>query len=294
MPELPEVETIRLGLEARLVGARIAAVRVRPCRVFHCGARRLQRRLQGRTFRRFRRRGKFLAIELDDCHWIVHLGMTGQMTVRDPEQPDSPQFLRQPVTGLQRARQHAPDRHTHVEVHLEDGRSLLYRDPRKFGRHDLVESVDTGLKQYFAGLGLEPLSDEFTWEALGPRLRGRKTPVKAALLRQDLVAGVGNIYADEALFEARIHPANRIHRIPLYELRRLVDAIPAVLRHGVHFGGTTLRDYLNSDGEQGTNQDELLVYGRDGEPCFRCGGKIHKTVVAQRGTHFCPRCQRRR
>ncbi len=294
MPELPEVETIRRGLEQRLPGGRIREVELRPCRVFRDDPELLSQQLPGQRFEAFRRRGKFLIIELSDWFWIVHLGMTGQLTVRLPERPDSPRFLRHPATGLQRVRQHAPDHHTHLHALLEDGRELLYRDVRKFGRQLLLPRDEDRLRSHFAHLGLEPFGEEYRWEAFRGRLDGRKLAIKSLLLQQNVVAGVGNIYADEALFEARIHPCSRVHRLRRYEQKRLFEAIPEVLRRGVRFGGTTLRDYLDSDGQQGTNQDELRVYGRPEEPCPRCGTPIEKIVVSQRGTHYCPQCQRRR
>ncbi len=293
MPELPEVETIRRGLEAELAGARVAEVELRPCRIFRTSPEAFSKRLPGQSFRAFRRRGKFLVFELDDCFWIVHLGMTGQMTVRHPDRSDSPGFLKHPATGLQRARQHPPDRHTHLLLALQDGRAVLYRDVRKFGRQELLERDETMLEEYFASLGLEPLSSEYSWEAFRAGLRGRRLAIKAALLQQNVVAGVGNIYADEALFQAGVHPSRLVHRIRMHELRDLFEAIPKVLSRGIRFGGTSLRDYVNSDGAQGSNQNELEVYGRAGQPCPRCGWEIQRIVVSQRGTHFCLRCQPR-
>ena len=294
MPELPEVEVIRRGLQERLLGAIVHEVELQPCRIFQMERpRRSLALLESQEIRQIGRRGKYLIWKLDQHRLVVHLGMTGQFTVRNPEAADSPRFLRHPTTGLQRIRQHAPDRHTHLQLHLRDGRSVLYRDIRKFGRVYLFGKNDSGLETLFSGLGFEPLSADYRWEPFAAALKNRRANVKALLLNQRFVAGIGNIYADEILFQARVHPLRRVNSLRLFEKSRLFETIVEVLKRGIRFGGTTLRDYVSSDGQQGSHQHELKVYGRQGQPCLRCRSVLKKIVVAQRGTHFCPRCQHR-
>lgn len=293
MPELPEVETIRRGLEPRILDARIEGVETREARVFQLPARKLKRILSGKSIKGVDRRGKYLILELDNGHLVFHLGMTGQLTLRNPQEEDSPSFIRHPVTGLQRARQHAPDQHTHLRLQLQDGVSLLYRDPRKFGKIFWVEGKETQFSEFFYCLGPDPFSESYQEVEFLRRMKTRKLAVKALLLDQSFVAGVGNIYADETLFLSRIHPLRKSHALRKYERVRLFRMIPRVLEKGIYFGGTSLRDYINSDGEKGSYQENLLVYGRTGEPCSRCGHPVAKIMVAQRGTHFCPVCQPR-
>jgi len=294
MPELPEVETIRRGLMPRLIGQQIAHIETTSARIFQTSTAEMASRLPGQAVHVLTRRGKFLLFHLDRDVLIIHLGMTGQLTLRNPDQPDSPRFLRQPVTGLQRVRQHPADRHTHFQVFLLDGRTLMLRDPRMFGKVILVPRGGDAVERLFQGMGPEPLSEEYTLEWFLTAIRKRsRVKIKALLLDQGFVAGLGNIYADEALFEAGVHPAKRVRYLRRAEKVRIFEAIPSVLKKGIQFGGTSLRDYINSDGEVGTNQDELMVYGREGEPCPRCGTRISRIVIAQRSTHFCPSCQRR-
>lgn len=294
MPELPEVETIRRGLLPQILGCRIVGVVTGDPKIFGGETESLVRRLSGEEILALDRRGKYLVFRLRNSFLVIHLGMTGQVTLRDPELPDSPGFLRHPATLLQRARQHAPDRHTHLQLELDSGRTLCLRDPRKFGKVLLLDGATSALDEFFTPrLGLEPLGPGYTLPGFLKRLAGRKAPVKAVLLDQRVVAGVGNIYADEALFAAGIHPCRRVHRLRPKEKERLFSAIVQVLELGIHFGGTTLRDYVDSDGERGGFQDELQVYGRTDEPCRCCGTGIRKIYLSQRGTHFCPRCQPR-
>ena len=291
MPELPEVETIRRGLLPQVTGKPLQDVVVGDPHVLQTDLDELVRCLAGHSFRDIGRRGKFLIFELDDHQLIIHLGMTGQLTFRDPSLQDSGRFIRHPATGLQRIRQHAPDKHTHLQFLFQDGSAMLYRDIRKFGKIYLYDRQSDGLEQRLGHLGLEPLSGDYAWKPFRERLSRHRLRVKSLLLDQRFVAGVGNIYADEALFEARIHPERTVDSLSAREQKRLFEAVPMVLQRGLHFGGTSLRDYVNSDGEQGTHQEELTVYGRAGQPCPRCGREIVRIVVSQRGTHFCPNCQ---
>lgn len=292
MPELPEVETIRRGLAGRVSGQRILEIRIGDKRVLRCDASDLAETVVGQSIVSLARRGKFLVFELETEFLVIHLGMTGQLTFRDPERPDCKAFVRHPITGLQRALQHPPDKHTHLQILLEDGGALFFRDVRKFGKIYLLRPQQK--KPFFERLGLEPFGENYVLENFLDRFRGRTLKVKSLLLDQGFVAGVGNIYADEALFEAALHPARTVRSLRRYEKVRLFEAIPKVLRKGIHFGGTSLRDYVDSEGRRGTHQERLMVYGRDGLPCRRCGVLLERIVISQRGTHFCPRCQPRR
>lgn len=293
MPELPEVETIRRGLVDRLRGARVERFEARRCRIFKVDPELLLSQLPGQRIHDLTRRGKFLVMHLDRHYLLIHLGMTGQLTLRQPEREDAKRFVRHPVTGLQRAHQHAPDKHTHLLVGLDDGREIMYRDPRKFGRVDLLDRDSDLLESALGGLGLEPFSPDYTLPRFLERFGKRKVAVKSLLLDQGFVAGVGNIYADEALFEAGVHPLRRAHRLRRREKEELFRSVRLVLEQGILFGGSSLRDYVDSEGRTGSNQDELKVYGREGQPCPVCGQPVVKIVVGQRGTHFCPRCQPR-
>ncbi|HSR50219.1 MAG TPA: bifunctional DNA-formamidopyrimidine glycosylase/DNA-(apurinic or apyrimidinic site) lyase [Acidobacteriota bacterium] len=293
MPELPEVETIRRGLRPQVRGRVVGDVVISASRVLQNDPEDFARALKGQPVEEIRRRGKNLLFDFPRHCCLVHLGMTGQLTFRDPQRSDSQEFVRHETTGLQRARQHSPDRHTHLQFLFQDGTAMLYRDIRQFGKIFLYPRGSSELRSYLDGLGLEPFGEEYRLQAFAKGLRGRKVAVKSILLDQKFVAGVGNIYADEALFEARIHPLRPVSGLKNAEKESLFQAVPLVLERGLHFGGTSLRDYIDSEGRQGSNQEELKVYGRDGRPCRQCGTAIEKIVVSQRGTHFCPQCQGR-
>ncbi|MGQ9667139.1 MAG: bifunctional DNA-formamidopyrimidine glycosylase/DNA-(apurinic or apyrimidinic site) lyase, partial [Anaerolineae bacterium] len=214
------------------------------------------------------RRGKFILFALDDGRWLLaHLRMTGGFCVFPTTTP--------------------PHAYVRVIFHLADGRDLWYVDIRKFGRLYLVDSPEEVLHT----LGVEPLGAEFTVERLADILRRRRGHIKPLLLNQSLIAGVGNIYADEALFRAGIHPLRRACELSAEEIQRLHTAVQQVLQEAIDHRGTTLRNYRDANGEEGENQFRLDVYRRQGEPCRRCGTPIERIVVGQRGTHFCPRCQ---
>ena len=269
MPELPEVETIINQLRPRLVGRRIVAVRVgwerivdRPPVEVFC------RHLRGQAFAEARRRGKFLLFPLQRGDTLlVHLRMTGRL-------------LLQPA-GVQ------PDRHTHVVLTLDDGQQLHYRDVRKLGRLYLVDDP----QEVIGGLGPEPLSADFDAAALAARLAGRRARIKSLLLDQRVLAGLGNIYADEALFRARIHPLRPAESLTAEEVTRLHVAIREVLAEAIEAQGSTFRDYRSAAGQPGRFQERLRVFRRQGKPCPRCGAPLERIRVGGRGTHFCPRCQ---
>jgi formamidopyrimidine-DNA glycosylase len=291
MPELPEVETIRLGLLGRVCNKRIEQVEIRCERIIlRPEPREMAAALSGQMIRDIQRRGKFLLFEFDELRLLVHLGMSGQLTYWDKSQRNDESFF-VTVTGLQQARQHAVDKHTHVSFYFADGNAMHYRDIRQFGKWRLYRSEAFHEAREFWQLGLEPFDKSYTRSKFLERFQNRKLRIKSLLLNQTFVAGVGNIYADEALFEAGIHPERRAHSLSPAEKQRLFRAIPKVLRRGLKHGGTSFQNYFNADGEAGTNQETLRVYGREGGKCRRCRTSIMRIVVSQRGTHFCPGCQ---
>lgn len=292
MPELPEVETVRRSIAERVRGRRIEAVSVRddyvlrgqPVRDFVGG-------LRGLTFSESCRHGKLLFFPLGEITLCVHLGMTGQLTARLPDRADTP-FQVHKKTGLQRTLQHPPDKHTHISLELEDGTSLHYRDIRKFGRVFWIpKSGRDEVVEHF-GLGVDPLTSSFSTTYLGQGLNKRRVAVKAALLDQKFLAGLGNIYVDEALHLAGIRPGRGAFRVRGKMLEALSDAILVVLEKGIKAGGTTLRDFVNADGEGGYNQEGLMVYGRYGEACPRCGALLRRGVYGGRTTTWCAGCQK--
>jgi formamidopyrimidine-DNA glycosylase len=275
MPELPEVETIRTRLAPRLEGRRLERVEIVDPRLTRPEPpEAVAAALEGERIVRVSRRGKYLVFEFESGrHLLVHLRMTGN--VEHPAQG-----------GL------AADPYRRAVVRLDDGSDVAYRDVRRFGTWDLLEPGE--LEDYFAArrLGGEPLERGFTTRALTQALEGRRAPIKAALLDQRAAAGVGNIYADEALWRARLHPLRPAGSLTAGEIARLRKAIRAALEMGIARQGATLRDYRDPEGRRGRMQDEFKVYGRAGEPCPRCGTPIEKTRVGGRGTWFCPQCQR--
>lgn len=271
MPELPEVETIAADLRPQLVGARFVAGHILwPATLAEPTPDLLNARLAGRQVLDVGRRGKYLLIHLDPAAALIfHLRMTGRLDVV----PDGAAILAGP--------------HLRAWFALADGRRLAFTDTRKFGRIWLVE--DAG--RVVGELGPEPLDRLFTPEVLQQRLAGRRTAIKALLLDQTVIAGVGNIYADEALFVAGIHPLRPAASLSAAEIGRLCEAIRLVLRESVEARGTLLRDYRTPYGQDGAYQNRLRVYRQAGQPCPRCGTRIERIRVTQRSTHFCPRCQ---
>jgi formamidopyrimidine-DNA glycosylase len=272
MPELPEVETVRRRLLPHLGGRTLAELEVLDHRLTDPEQpETVAARLQGTRVETLGRRGKYLIAELGDgAALLVHLRMTGNLLWL-PEPPASdPRFLR-------------------ARALLDDGSYLAYTDARRFGTWRVAED---GAEAWLAGkLGPEPLG---AWTAadLARALAGRKAPVKAALLDQRVVAGVGNIYADEALFAARIHPASPAGRLSRTRIGRLRDSVVEALEAGIRAQGASIRDFRTPDGGYGSAQERFLAYGRGGEPCVNCGTALRRTVIAQRGTVYCPRCQR--
>ncbi|HEV7126228.1 MAG TPA: bifunctional DNA-formamidopyrimidine glycosylase/DNA-(apurinic or apyrimidinic site) lyase [Ktedonobacterales bacterium] len=274
MPELPEVEYIARQLRTALVGRDIVAAEVLwPRAIATPDSAEFAARIAGQRVTGIGRRAKYLLIELGDGDvLLVHRRMTGNLIL---------------AGALTEAAVDVP--YTRVRFTLDDGQRLLFTDPRKFGRLALLPMAD--LPHFFRALGPEPLEDAFTAAALGARLAGRARAIKALLLDQAVLAGLGNIYADEALFRAGIHPLRPGTSLVPAEIAALHAAIRAVLMSGIEHGGTTIGRHRDIYDEAGANLEHLLVYQHTGQPCVRCGTSIQRIVVAQRGTHFCPHCQ---
>lgn len=284
MPELPEVETIANGLNKRVAGDRIESVwlgsKPEPLK---STAAEISSMLEGAKIERVHRVGKHIVFDLlpkdrqskdrnsrgvelannSGSQWIVHLGMTGKMLVATPE------------TELLK--------HTHLVAKMASGRELRFVDPRRFGRLEVRQSS-------FSGPGSEPL--QVGVEEFSHLFHGSKAPIKGALLNQKLLHGVGNIYADEALIRAHIRPRRRANTLTTTELRKLHAAVQKVLHAAIAAGGSSISDYVDADGEEGFFQIQHRAYGREGKPCLKCETPIKKIVVAGRGTHYCPRCQK--
>jgi formamidopyrimidine-DNA glycosylase len=278
MPELPEVETIARGLDQRVRGDVIESIwlgsKKEPLK---SPAAEISRTLESTKIDRVRRVGKHIVFDLQRkasepprksktaaaaSQWIVHLGMTGSMLVCRPDQPT--------------------EKHTHAIARLKSGRELRFVDPRRFGRLSVTQG--------FLAPGTEPLDvDE---EAFGRLFRGRKTPIKSALLNQKLLSGVGNIYADESLFRAGIRPRRRASSLTRGDLKRLHAAVKEVLKEAIAAGGSSVSNYVDSDGEEGFFQLQHRVYGREGELCLVCKTPVKRIVIAGRSAHYCPKCQR--
>jgi formamidopyrimidine-DNA glycosylase len=292
MPELPEVETIVRMLVPSVEGKRIEAAELRLGRMLlGMSPADFADALQGRTVRRILRRGKYIILELDDCALIIHLGMTGQLTFSPAGYVENAGFVRT-VTGLEKPKGvHPVDKHTHLILRLENGERVLFRDPRTFGKIILVPGHAWPRHPRIRILGEEPLDLRVRPFAKGRFPAASARPVKALLLDQSFLAGVGNIYADEALFRSGIHPESPVRDLGEPERVRLLEAVKAVLRKGIRYNGTSFSDYRKPDGSEGSNQERLQVYGRGGGPCRRCGTTLVKSLVAQRGTVHCPECQ---
>lgn len=269
MPELPEVETTRRGIAPYLVGRRVEALKIRQARLRWPIAPALRRRLPGQRIDAVERRAKYLLVQTGAGTALLHLGMSGSLRVLPGATAAGP--------------------HDHIDWHLDSGRILRFTDPRRFGSQ-LWQAGGT-VHPLLAGLGPEPLGSDFSADHLWRTSRGRTAPVKAFLMDQRVVVGVGNIYAAEALFAAGIHPRRAAGAVSPARYLRLADAVRRILAHAITRGGTTLRDFLQPDGEPGYFEQELFVYGREGEPCKVCGKPIRAVRSGQRATFYCPRCQ---
>ncbi|QQE78011.1 DNA-formamidopyrimidine glycosylase [Alicyclobacillus sp. SO9] len=274
MPELPEVENVKRSLESLVVGKTIKSVYVGLPRIIRTpdDVLRFQAELAGCTIKAVARRGKYLIFEVPPFQLVSHLRMEGQYRFVEGNEEIAP--------------------HTHVIFHFTDGSELRYRDVRQFGTMDLV-SEGGPLPKGLSLLGPEPFDEALTPAVFYQILHTRKAPVKAVLLNQECLAGLGNIYVDEALFAAEIHPARTAEKVTKRQAEKLLKEIQIVLEKAIAAGGSSIRTYVNGYGRHGGFQLQLEVYARDGQPCRRCGSLIEKTRVAGRGTHYCPQCQPR-
>jgi formamidopyrimidine-DNA glycosylase len=269
MPELPEVETSRRGIEPHIVGTRISRVIIRNRSLRWPISRSVDRNLVGLTIASVTRRAKYLLINTKSGAAILHLGMSGSVFIVDRDTP----------AGI----------HDHVDIDFDSGKTLRFRDPRRFG--SLHWSEEPLQHKLLKTLGPEPLEDEFDGDYLWSQSRGRRVSIKQFIMNAHVVVGVGNIYASEALYLAGINPRRAAGRVALHRYELLVSAIKDVLVNAIKAGGTTLRDFYGGDGEAGYFQQQLEAYGREGESCRRCNTPITAIVQGQRSTYYCKQCQ---
>ena len=292
MPELPEVEITRRQIAPLLVGRTVAAVVTTASSPFFLTSPgTLRRRLSGRRFERLDRIGKYLLAGLDGgARLLLHLGMTGQVFAAGVRSLRLLSSTRGgALTPEGQAGGFVPDRHTHLRLHFDDGGpDVFFRDVRKFGRVELLAPGASSPR--LERLGVDALAARAG--DLAAAVRRRRAPIKAVLLDQSVLAGVGNIYADEALFLSSIRPSRPANRVTKPQCEQLLAAVQRVLHRSLETGGASISDFVQPSGEDGRYQDERLVYGREGEPCPRCHTPVVRTVIAGRGTHYCPRCQR--
>ncbi|MAI89266.1 bifunctional DNA-formamidopyrimidine glycosylase/DNA-(apurinic or apyrimidinic site) lyase [Ponticaulis sp.] len=284
MPELPEVETVRRGLQPHLEGARLTSVRLNRPDLRFPFPERMEERLTGARVVSLARRAKFLVADTDrDERLVMHLGMSGRFTIIDPaaaDLPDAPgQFVHAQPTLPQ---------HDHVEFETEHGVRIVFNDPRRFGYMQMF----TAGEDPFYEIGPEPLSNAFSGESLYEALKGRRSPIKTALLDQHVVAGLGNIYVCEALFRSGVSPRRLALNLGKARCDRLANEVRNVLEDAIRAGGSTLKDYAHADGGLGYFQHSFGVYGREGEACTQCQMPVQRTVQSGRSTFFCSNCQR--
>jgi formamidopyrimidine-DNA glycosylase len=290
MPELPEVETVRLGLAPAMEGFCLTDVQTRRGDLRVPFPKDFVSRIKGRTVRQLRRRAKYILADLDSGETLViHLGMSGRMSVyTDGQQRRIGNYV------YDKAPEGAgTGKHDHVVFETDAPARIIFNDHRRFGLMTLVNTSHLQDDKLFSGLGVEPLSQAFNTAYLAMRLSGKKTPIKSALLDQGLIAGLGNIYVCEALFRARISPKRLAGSIKRERLPTLVAAIKKVLKDAIAAGGSTLRDHAQATGDPGNFQHHFLVYGREGKPCkdSKCNGTVKRIVQAGRSTFYCPKCQ---
>lgn len=272
MPELPEVETIRRGLTQLVLHEKIKQVEVLYPKMILGDPSEFEQALAGETLERVDRRGKYLLLRFSNAKTVVsHLRMEGKYYVKQATEP--------------------VDKHTHVIFELASGKQLRYNDVRKFGRMQLVKTGQEDQLASLKKLGPEPIASDFLVETFYTGLQKKKKALKTALLDQTLVVGLGNIYVDEVLWQTKLHPLTPCNAVSFAKAKELHDNIIAELKMAIAAGGTTIRSYTDAFENEGGFQFELDVYGQTGKPCKRCGTLIEKTVVGQRGTHFCPQCQ---
>ena len=274
MPELPEVETVRRGLEKMILGKKISNIDIRYPKMIKTDLPEFQKEMPGQVIQSMGRRGKYLLFYLSDKVLISHLRMEGKYFYYPDQVPER--------------------KHAHVLIHFEDGETLVYEDVRKFGTMELL--APELLDAYFVSkkLGPESTEQDFDLEIFRGALKKSKKPIKSHLLDQTLVAGLGNIYVDEVLWRAKVHPSRLSSSLTAQEARKVHDETIKVLGEAVEKGGSTIRTYTNAFGEDGTMQEFHQVYDKTGQACSRCGAIIEKIQLGGRGTHFCPKCQRRK
>ena len=270
MPELPEVETSRRGISPWLLGRRIESVVVRDRRLRWPVPDNIEHALTGQTINDVRRRGKYLLFETGNGTAMLHLGMSGSVRIIEHDEP--------------------PAKHDHIDIRIDSGKALRFRDPRRFG--SFLWTTDPAMHPLLRDLGPEPLGNEFDGEYLWKTARNRRLAVKQFIMNASVVVGVGNIYASESLFLSGIHPKRRADRISQQRMSGLAEAIRNVLQRAIAAGGTTLRDFHGGDGEPGYFQQELEVYGRGNDPCRICNAPLRIAVIGQRTTFYCKNCQR--
>lgn len=276
MPELPEVETIRRTLKQLVLNETIVDVTVHWVNIIKQpeSIDEFRQLLQGQTIHQIERKGKFLLFMLDDYTLVSHLRMEGKYRVDLKEEP--------------------LDKHTHVIFHFESGKELRYNDVRKFGTmHVFKKGIELNEKPLNM-LGPDPFESHYTFDYIYERFKRTRRYIKATLLDQSIIAGLGNIYVDEVLFKSKIHPETRTNRLTKKQIKRIKEASYSVLKEAVELGGTTIRSYVDGEGEMGMFQQQLFVYGQDGKPCQQCETEIVKLKVAGRGTHICPNCQKKK
>lgn len=288
MPELPEVETVRTGLARLLPGRRVARIDYDWPKSFPNAKADARKFLLGATITEVRRRAKVLIIDLDsEYSLVIHLKMTGQMVFRSTNEKFGAGHPTASLVG------DLPDKSTRVTLGFIDGSQLFFNDQRKFGWMRLLPTIGVDNLDFFKKIGPEPLAAGFSWQDLKQRLQKRpKTSIKAALLDQTVIAGIGNIYADEALWGAKIHPATPVGKLSDAKIQTLYEELVFVLELAIEKGGSTDKNYVDAEGKRGSYLTFARVFRREGQACPRCGRNIIKTRVASRGTHLCLYCQR--
>jgi len=285
MPELPEVETVRLGLEELIVSKTIKSVDSNWPKSFPNDPLEVRKFVVGSQITGINRRAKILIINLSSGYsLVIHLKMTGQLVYRSESTSFGAGHPNDSLIGL------LPDKSTRVIIEFSDNSTLFFNDQRRFGWIKLIKT--TNIKQFTSIYGPEPLEDSFTWQELGNRLNLRpKSGIKAVLLDQQIIAGIGNIYADESLWAAKIHPLTPVSELSTQKIKLLRNSIVDVLNLSIKMGGSSTRNYVNAEGKRGSYIKIAKVFRRENEPCPRCGHIISKIRVAGRGTHYCPYCQ---
>lgn len=274
MPELPEVETVKRGLEKQIIGKIIGKVLTSDKRLRFEYPKGLEKSLLGQKIYALKRRSKYILIELtNDKILIMHLGMSGKILFKDKSYKKL-------------------DKHDHFILKFTDDDQIIFNDPRRFGLVDIVESKKLDSHKLFKDLGIEPLTAEFNGKHLKDIFRNKEQPIKLAIMDSHNLVGVGNIYASEALFRTKLNPKISAGKIKLEKLDELTENIKIVLKEAIKSGGSTLRDYVRSDGDVGYFQHSFKVYGRENQPCFTCKTPLKKITQQGRSTYFCPNCQK--